>query len=104
MGEISTRLADVTVVTSDNPRSEDPDDIIAGIVAGIPDGPDFEVVPDRAEAIRRACSIARKGDVVVIAGKGHEDYQLIGGRRHHFDDAETARVCIRERLASEGGR
>jgi len=90
MGEISTRLADYTVVTSDNPRTEDPDGIIAEIMQGIPNGAAFEVIPDRENAIIRALELASSGDVVVIAGKGHEDYQIIGTKKNHFDDAETA--------------
>ncbi|MCE5250750.1 UDP-N-acetylmuramoyl-L-alanyl-D-glutamate--2,6-diaminopimelate ligase [bacterium] len=95
MGEISARLADITLVTSDNPRSEDPMAIISEIVRGIPENCRYETVPDRAEAIRRALKLAEPGDTVVIAGKGHEDYQIIGGKRLHFDDAETARQILR---------
>ncbi len=95
MGEISSRLADISVVTSDNPRSEDPLDIIDEILKGIPADAHKEVLPDRAEAIMRAFKIAEPGDVVIIAGKGHEDYQIIGGERKHFDDAETARRILR---------
>jgi UDP-N-acetylmuramoyl-L-alanyl-D-glutamate--2,6-diaminopimelate ligase len=90
MGEISARLADYTVVTSDNPRTEDPAAIISEIMQGISNGARCEVIPDREEAIKRALELAGAGDVVVIAGKGHEDYQIIGARKNHFDDAETA--------------
>jgi len=96
MGEISVRLADITIVTSDNPRSEDPVAIINEILKGISENNHYEVLPDRAEAIRRALSTAEPGDAVVIAGKGHEDYQIIGGKKHHFDDAETTRRILRE--------
>jgi len=90
MGEISTRLADYTVVTSDNPRTEDPAAIIAEIMQGISNGACCEVIPERENAIKRALELASAGDVVVIAGKGHEDYQIIGTKKNHFDDAETA--------------
>ena len=96
MGEISTRLADYTVITSDNPRTEDPLDIISDIVNGISSGASQEVAPDREEAIRSALEFAHPGDTVVIAGKGHEDYQVIGTERRHFDDAETARRILKE--------
>jgi UDP-N-acetylmuramoyl-L-alanyl-D-glutamate--2,6-diaminopimelate ligase len=97
MGRISAALADVTVVTSDNPRSEDPAAIIAEIVAGIAaDGGAVEEIVDRRAAIARALSLARAGDVLVIAGKGHEQGQeFAGGRRLAFDDAEVARSELR---------
>lgn len=83
--------ADYAVVTSDNPRTEDPNAIIEDIVAGMNEGEDhFEVVPDRHEAISRAIALAEPGDAVLIAGKGHEDYQIIGTEKHHFDDREVA--------------
>lgn len=100
MGEISARLADVTVLTSDNPRSENPDAIVADILAGIAGGADPErvlVEVDRHAAIQRAlCALARPGDLVVIAGKGHETGQTALGRTIPFDD----RVVAREALAS----
>jgi UDP-N-acetylmuramoyl-L-alanyl-D-glutamate--2,6-diaminopimelate ligase len=96
MGGISTRIADFTVVTSDNPRTEDPLAIIDEILTGIDDRSRCETIPDREAAIRRALEIARPGDVVVIAGKGHEDYQILGTKKIHFDDAETARRILGE--------
>ncbi len=91
MGEVAGRLADLTVITSDNPRTEDPLAIIADIVTGItPTGGNFEIVPDRREAIGRAIALAGPGDMVVIAGKGHENYQIFKDHTIHFDDAETA--------------
>ena len=80
--------ADLLIVTTDNPRSEDPGEIIRGIVSGIPAGTNYEIVPDRREAIRRAFELASPGDCVLVAGKGHEDYQEIAGVRHHFSDRE----------------
>jgi len=93
MGGISAALADQVIVTSDNPRSEDPLSIIAEIVAGIPDADHDHLVvePDRRTAIGLAIKAASSGDVVVIAGKGHETGQLIGSRRLPFDDREVAR-------------
>jgi len=97
MGGISARMADYTVVTSDNPRTEDPLDIIADITAGMNTTVNYEVMPDRASAIRRALELAKPGDAVVIAGKGHENYQIIGTARIHFDDVETADRILREK-------
>jgi UDP-N-acetylmuramoyl-L-alanyl-D-glutamate--2,6-diaminopimelate ligase len=91
MGRVVTELADVALVTSDNPRSEDPAAIAAEIVAGL----EVEVELDRRVAIERALELARDGDVVVIAGKGHEQGQEIAGRKLPFDDHEVAREALR---------
>lgn len=99
MGEIAGSLSDVAIVTSDNPRSEDPEAIIADIEAGLSKTVRPHVkLTDRREAIFRAIDDAREGDVVLIAGKGHETYQILGERRIHFDDHEVAREAIRKRL------
>jgi len=96
MGEIGARLADVCLVTSDNPRSEEPEAIIAEILAGAGDGAHVEHDPDRRATIHRAVSLARPGDVVVIAGKGHEQGQeFAGGRKEPFDDVAVAREALR---------
>ena len=96
MGAIAAREADVAIVTSDNPRSEDPDAIIAEIVAGIDDRAGVEVDADRRAAIRRAVELAEPGDVLVIAGKGHEQGQeFAGGRKEPFDDVAVAREALR---------
>jgi len=92
MGEIASRLADHVIVTSDNPRSEDPDRIIAEIAAGANGAVAIE--PDRRRAIASAVVAARPQDVVLIAGKGHESTQEIAGVRHPFNDAEVARACV----------
>lgn len=95
MGEVAARLADRVVVTSDNPRSEGPDAIIAQIVAGIPDSRVRDAVvlePDRAKAIAYALTHARAGDIVCIAGKGHETTQEIAGVKHPFDDRAVVRA------------
>lgn len=91
MGEVSGKLSDYTVITSDNPRKEEPMQIIDNIVTGMErtDG-EYEVVPDRAEAISKAIASAKPGDTVLIAGKGHEDYQIFADRTIHFDDCEVA--------------
>jgi len=94
MGEVASRLADEVVVTSDNPRGEDPLAIIAAIVTGT--GANYHVVEDRAAAIDYAIKGARPGDVVLVAGKGHEDYQEIAGVRFPFNDAEVARRALEE--------
>jgi len=100
MGEIAARLADRTIVTSDNPRSEDPEAIVAEIVAGIPAGADVEVEVDRRAAIGQAVAAAKEGDVVVIAGKGHEQGQEYeNGRKVPFDDVTVAREALRSVLA-----
>jgi UDP-N-acetylmuramoyl-L-alanyl-D-glutamate--2,6-diaminopimelate ligase len=91
MGQVVIELADVALVTSDNPRSEDP----AAIAADVVDGLDLEVELDRRRAIERALELARDGDVVVIAGKGHEQGQEIAGRKLPFDDREVARDALR---------
>jgi UDP-N-acetylmuramoyl-L-alanyl-D-glutamate--2,6-diaminopimelate ligase len=94
MGEIATRLADRTIVTSDNPRTEDPNAIIDEILTGIKKGNSYSVEPDRKAAITQAVSEAQKGDMVVIAGKGHEDYQILGTEKIHFDDKETVKALV----------
>jgi len=113
MGAAAIAGSDLVIVTSDNPRSEDPLAIIGEIEAGMrsagfraADGearygaPDekkpYLAIPDRAEAIKRAIAMAKSGDIVVLAGKGHEDYQIIGEQKLPFDDREEARKAIRK--------
>lgn len=106
MGEVSTRLSDITVVTSDNPRDEDPNEIIKEIEAGIKgiakhDPEDifdkgYTVIPDRTEAIRKAVSLAREDDTILVAGKGHEDYQIVKGKKSHFSDFEVLNAAIKD--------
>jgi UDP-N-acetylmuramoyl-L-alanyl-D-glutamate--2,6-diaminopimelate ligase len=97
MGKVAAELADVVIVTSDNPRSEDPLAIIQDVLQGT--GLDVEIDPDRRTAIVRAIALAEVGDVVVIAGKGHEQGQEIAGVVHPFDDREVAREALASRLA-----
>ena len=93
MGKIADELSDIVVVTSDNPRSEDPQLIISDILAGIKsvNTQRIYVEPDRRTAISMLKHIAKEGDVVVLAGKGHEDYQILKDKTIHFDDREEAR-------------
>ncbi|HIK05840.1 MAG TPA: UDP-N-acetylmuramoyl-L-alanyl-D-glutamate--2,6-diaminopimelate ligase [Trichormus sp. M33_DOE_039] len=97
MGKIAAELADVAVVTSDNPRTEDPERILEDILAGIPDTVEPMVICDRASAIRTAILQAQAGDGVLLAGKGHEDYQILGTEKIHFDDREHARAALQAR-------
>jgi len=113
MGQVASESSDVVIITSDNPRTEDPLSIIRQIEKGIPtdvmkkvDSSELEnqnkvytVIPDRREAIKRAIDIAKEGDIVLIAGKGHEDYQIIGRKKVWFDD----RVVAKEFLAAKTG-
>ncbi|MBW4515392.1 MAG: UDP-N-acetylmuramoyl-L-alanyl-D-glutamate--2,6-diaminopimelate ligase [Timaviella obliquedivisa GSE-PSE-MK23-08B] len=98
MGAIAATLSDWAVVTSDNPRTENPEQILQDVVAGIPDATNSTVIGDRAEAIRTAILQAQPGDGVLIAGKGHEDYQILGTEKVHFDDREQARAALELRL------
>ncbi|HEY2829253.1 MAG TPA: UDP-N-acetylmuramoyl-L-alanyl-D-glutamate--2,6-diaminopimelate ligase, partial [Thermoanaerobaculia bacterium] len=96
MGEIASRLADRVIVTSDNPRGEKPEAIIDEIVRGI-DGSNFETIADRRTAIRTAIDRASDDQVIVIAGKGHETYQVVGDQILHFDDKEEAELALKKR-------
>ena len=97
MGAIAARLADQVVVTSDNPRTEDPQQILNDVLAGIPEGTVMQVEADRAKAIASAVASAQGDDLVLIAGKGHEDYQILGTTKIHFDDREEAEKALRAR-------
>ena len=89
MGRISATIANHSVITSDNPRTENRDQILNDILTGIPDGSSYDLIPDRREAIGRAIELAKGGDLIAVAGKGHEDYQILGDRTIHFDDREV---------------
>lgn len=96
MGRIAQQLSDICIVTSDNPRSEDPETIIRDILAGMEqDAGRVVVEPDRTAAIGRALSMARKGDVVLLAGKGHETYQILNTGKIHFDEREKIRDILK---------
>jgi UDP-N-acetylmuramoyl-L-alanyl-D-glutamate--2,6-diaminopimelate ligase len=96
MAQEAVKQSDRVIITSDNPRFEEPQDIINDMLAGLDQKQMKKVISiaDRREAIRTACMMAEKGDVILIAGKGHEDYQEIKGVKHHFDDHEVVRECF----------
>jgi len=96
MGEVATRYSDFAVITSDNPRSEEPLAIIRDIEAGVT-GKNYLIEPDRREAIRKAVDLAKDGDIVLVAGKGHEDYQEIQGVRYPFSDRDVLREAIQHK-------
>ncbi len=104
MGATAAELADLAVVTSDNPRSEDPDAIIEQIVAGASGGTNLVIEPDRAAAISTALAMAEPGDVVLVCGKGHETGQEIDGRLLPFDDADSVRTSLSRIMASRHGQ
>ena len=90
MGEIGARLSDIAVITSDNPRSEDPEAIIKDIIAGIGKHESRIIVDsDRTQAIRKALEAAQEGDIVVLAGKGQETYQILASGKIHYDEREV---------------
>ncbi len=93
MGEIGARLSDIAVITSDNPRTEDPEKIIEDITKGIKGG-DYEVIVNRREAIKYALSIAKKDDIILLCGKGQETYQIIGKEKFHFDEREIVKELL----------
>jgi UDP-N-acetylmuramyl-tripeptide synthetase len=98
MGEAAARLSDVVIVTSDNPRTEDPEAILRDVEVGLLNvGKPYVKIVDRREAIQRAIEEARAGDLVLIAGKGHEDYQIVGTEKRHFDDREVALEALMRR-------
>ena len=96
MAQEAVRNSDRVIITSDNPRFEDPKAIIDDMLAGLDDEQRQNVISivDRREAIRTACMLAKPGDVILVAGKGHEDYQIIQGVKHHFDDHEVIREAF----------
>ncbi|MBU3159007.1 UDP-N-acetylmuramoyl-L-alanyl-D-glutamate--2,6-diaminopimelate ligase [Clostridium frigoris] len=97
MGRIGTNLSDFSFITSDNPRTEDPLEIIKDVVLGIEKN-NFEIIENRREAIKRAIESAKTGDIIVIAGKGHEDYQILKDKTIHFDEREVISEILKEKL------
>lgn len=95
MGKIGTDLSDIAVITSDNPRTEDPMSIIKEVVAGV-EKDNYIVIENRREAIKKAMEMAKKDDVIVIAGKGHEDYQILKDKTIHFDEREVVSEIVKE--------
>lgn len=94
MGKIAVENSDFAIFTSDNPRSENPQVIIDEMLAGIPELKEIPTFIDRREAINFAVSMAQPGDIILVAGKGHEDYQIIGATKYHFDDAEEVKKAF----------
>jgi UDP-N-acetylmuramoyl-L-alanyl-D-glutamate--2,6-diaminopimelate ligase len=99
MAKVAELFADKVIVTSDNPRTENPDVIIADIIAGFDKLDKVSSVTNRKDAIERATSEAKSNEIILIAGKGHEDYQEINGQRHHFDDREIAAGLLQSKIA-----
>ena len=99
MGQVAQKLSDIVIITSDNPRSEDPMDIIKDIKSGLLSEENVFVEVDREKAIKKAIDMAEKGDIVLIAGKGHETYQIIGDKVLHFDDKEVAEKYLKKAAA-----
>lgn len=97
MGEIATRIADIAIVTSDNPRKEEPNLIIDDIIKGIEQKNKYVTIESRYDAIKKAISLAEKDDTVVIAGKGHENYQILKNETIHFDDREVVEEILQKR-------
>ena len=87
MGGIATELSDYVILTSDNPRTEDPEKIMEDILKGVKTD-NYEVILDRRKAIKKGIDIMQDNDILLILGKGHENYQIIGKEKHHLDDAE----------------
>ena len=94
MAAIAVRHAATAIFTSDNPRTESPEAILDDMVAGVGEAHNYLRITDRREAIRTAAMMAQAGDIIIIAGKGHEDYQIIGTTKHHFDDREEVRAAL----------
>ena len=101
MGGIAQRYSDLAILTSDNPRTEDPTRILEEVVEGMSEGGGpYEIVPDRRTAIARGLDLVEEGDILLVAGKGHETMQILGTEFHHFDD----RAVVREILAETDGK
>jgi len=100
MGKFASEMSDLVVITSDNPRWEDADEIIKDILGGIKSN-NYKVIPDRRKAIYEAITEASPGDTILIAGKGHEDYQEIKGKRYHFSDYEVVRQVLQEKAITK---
>jgi UDP-N-acetylmuramoyl-L-alanyl-D-glutamate--2,6-diaminopimelate ligase len=94
MGEVAASVADLCYLTDDNPRSESSTEIIKQILGGMPDADAVRVEADRKRAIQQAVSVANRGDLVLVAGKGHEDYQLVADQVLHFDDREVVQAAL----------
>jgi UDP-N-acetylmuramoyl-L-alanyl-D-glutamate--2,6-diaminopimelate ligase len=96
MGEIGARLSDIAIITSDNPRTEDPNQIIDQVLSGIQDRSSCLVEENRRKAIRKAMALAEKDDIIVLCGKGHETYQILGTQKTHLDEREEVAAALLE--------
>lgn len=101
MGRIAVQNSDFTIITSDNPRTESPGAIIRDILAGVEPGGAYQVVENRREAIQTAIGQAREGDLILLAGKGHEDYQILGKEKIHFDEREVIQEILSQQREQE---
>ena len=99
MGKVASHLSDIVVITDDNPRNEPPSQIIKDIEAGL-DKRNYHIIPNRREAIAWAIKNAKSGDIILIAGKGHEDYQIIGNKKYHLSDREEVIKNLKEYASS----
>jgi UDP-N-acetylmuramoyl-L-alanyl-D-glutamate--2,6-diaminopimelate ligase len=106
MGRIAGELADLSIITTDNPRHEDPLAIIAAVEEGIKESgnQNYRILPDRREAIRRAIAQADDEWAVLIAGKGHEEFQIVGEKRSSFSDRQEVERALEEKLGTRAGR
>ena len=95
MGKIASELSDYVIFTNDNPRNEEPEDIIKDIIEGVKKQ-NYEVILDRKEAINKGISLLKENDVLLILGKGHEDYQIVKGVKYHLDDMECVLEGIKQ--------
>ena len=100
MGEIAEQNANRLIIADDNPRNEQGDEIVQHILSGIRNPSDVKVIRDRAEAINYAIQNAKAGDLVLVAGKGHENYQDVGGNKIMFSDANQVRLALQKRIIS----
>ena len=102
MGEVSGRVADYTIITSDNPRTEDPETIVKEVEEGIKKtNGKYECIVDRVEAIKKAIKMANKKDIIVLAGKGHEQYQEINKKRYPFDENLIVNTIVDEMIENK---
>jgi UDP-N-acetylmuramoyl-L-alanyl-D-glutamate--2,6-diaminopimelate ligase len=97
MASVALKYASMAIFTSDNPRTEAPEAILDDMIAGVGNATNYLRITDRREAIRTASTLAKAGDIILVAGKGHEDYQIIGTTKHHFDDREEVAKAFNER-------
>lgn len=101
MGAVAAKYADYLIVTSDNPRTEKPKSIISDILKGIPKGTNFIVIPERSDAISYAIRTAKEGDTIILAGKGHEQYQILGDKKLYYDERRIVKGCLKARKTDE---